>query len=143
MKTSALRWYTWHDRRPFATQKGEGARRQRHPRQIGDVPGRDEQPARVRVPADLLDDALDLIDGAVAAGAASVALAARRVATRVRPAAPLRAVDGPELTVLVRPRVPDVDPVPLQVAHVRAARQVPEQLADELLEREPFRRQQR
>jgi hypothetical protein len=62
-KMSALRWYIWQDRRPPATSnwKNAVARRQRHPGQVGDVPGRDDQPAGIGVLADPVDHLGDLV----------------------------------------------------------------------------------
>ena len=44
------------------------AGRQCHLRQIGDVPGRHDQPARIRVAAQTLDDVADLVDVAAVGG---------------------------------------------------------------------------
>ena len=61
------------------------ARLQRHVRQVGRVPGRDDDPPRVGVRLEQVDDVADLVD--------------RATITR-RPAAPLHAVDGSEVAVL-------------------------------------------
>ena len=57
-----------------------------------------------------------------------------------RPAAPLDAVDGSQLAVLVRPFVPDRDAVLPQPAHVRVAAQEPEELVRDRLEVHLLRR---
>ncbi len=79
-------------------------RRQRHLTELADVPGADDDPARVRIRAQQLDRARDLIHG---------------LAVGRRPTAPLLAVDGSEIAVLVGPFVPDRDTVLVQVADVR------------------------
>ena len=89
------------------------ARGERHPRDVGDVPGAHDDPARVGVFAKEPHDLRDLVDVP---------------AVRRRPAAPLHAVDRAELAVLVGPLVPDRDAVLLQPAHVRVAAQEPEEL---------------
>src|SRR5690606_27176449 len=92
------------------------ARLQRHLRQVGHGPGTAHEPARVRVAPDLLDHPADLVDlAAVAAG----------------PAAPLPAVDRPQLALFVGPFVPDADLVFLQVGDVGLALQEPQQLVDD------------
>ena len=89
------------------------AGRERHPWDLGDVPGAHDDPPRVGVLAEEPHDLCDLVDMA---------------AVGRRPAAPLHAVDGPELAVRVRPLVPDRDAVLLQPADVRVAAQEPEEL---------------
>src|SRR5690606_33277304 len=70
------------------------AGRERHSIELGDIPGGDDQPARVRVAPNGVDHAGDLVDaGAVTRG----------------PGTPLRAVDRPQLATLVGPLVPDAD----------------------------------
>jgi hypothetical protein len=92
------------------------ARHQGHLRQLGDVPGRHDQPARVRVALDLLHHPADLVDlAAVAAG----------------PVPPLLAVDRAELAVFVGPLVPDADLVFLQIGDVGLPAQEPQQLVDD------------
>src|SRR3954467_14407270 len=61
---------------------------ERHLRDLAGVPGGDDLPARRGVPADQLDEARNLVDVA----------AARRL-----PVAPLLAVDGAKVAVLVGP----------------------------------------
>ena len=91
------------------------AGRERHLRDVGDVPGADDVAAAVGVAADLLDDLRDLVDVP---------------AVRSRPAAPLVAVDRPEVAVLVGPLVPDRDATVLQPLHVGVAAQEPQQLRE-------------
>jgi hypothetical protein len=54
-----------------------------------------------------------------------------RPAIRLRPRAPLLAVDGAELAVLVGPLVPDRHAVLLEGAHIRVAGDEPEQFVDD------------
>ena len=68
------------------------AGRQLHPLDVGHVPGRDDEPARIRIALDLGHQPGDLVVG---------------LAVRACPGAPLLAVDGPEVAVLVGPLVPD------------------------------------
>ena len=95
------------------------AGRQRHALDLADVPGADDQAAGIRVAPDLLHDLLHLIDAAP---------------VRRPPGAPLGAVDGPQIAVLVRPFVPDADPMLAQVADVGIAAQKPQQFVDDRLE---------
>ncbi len=89
------------------------ARHQRHLRQLGHVPGRHQQPARVRVAPDLLDHPLDLVDlDPVGTG----------------PAAPLLAIHRAQLAIGIGPLVPDADLVRLEVGDVGVALQEPQQL---------------
>ena len=92
------------------------ARQQRHLRQVGDVPGADDDPARIGIGLELLDDVGDLVD---------VAAVGRR------PRAPLHAVHRAEVAVGARPFVPDRDVALLQPARVAVAAQEPEQLEDD------------
>src|SRR3954462_11774431 len=70
------------------------AGRQRHLVDVGRVPGADDVAARVGAAAQVLDQALDLVDLAAVGSA---------------PVAPLVAVDWAEIAALVRPFVPDGD----------------------------------
>ena len=92
------------------------ARRQRHVGYVGDVPRRDDVPARVGVGADLLDDLRELVDVPAVGG---------------RPRAPLVAVDRTEVAVGVGPLVPDGDAAVLQPLHVGVAAHEPQQLAED------------
>ena len=67
---------------------------ERHLSQIGDVPGRDDDPARVRVRLDLSDDFAYLIN-------------VFPVGRRPRP--PLNPVNRTQFAVLIGPLVPDAD----------------------------------
>ena len=89
---------------------------QRHARQVGDVPGRDDVAARVGIAPEVVDDARDLV----------VVLAAGSL-----PGPPLPAVDRAELAGGVRPLVPDPHAVLAQVGDVGVAAQEPEQLVDD------------
>src|SRR5690606_29081998 len=78
-----------------------------------DVPGADDDASRVGVGADQLERAADLVDAlAVCAG----------------PGSPLPAIDRAELTLWVRPFVPDADAVFPQPRDVGLAPQEPQQL---------------
>src|SRR3546814_20518477 len=69
---------------------------QRHLRQVRDVPGTDDQASRVRIAPDFAEHPAQLVDlAAIAAG----------------PAAPLLAVNRPELPVRAGPFGPAPDPV--------------------------------
>ena len=92
-------------------------RRQRHLRDLPDVPRRDDVPARIGIGPDRFDDLVDLVDVA---------------AVRRRPTAPLIAVDGPELAGLgVGPIVPDMHIVLVQPGHVRGPLQEPQQFPED------------
>src|SRR5690606_11446138 len=103
-------------------------RRQRHPLELADVPCADDDPPRVRISADQLDRARDLIDLARVGGL---------------PPAPLRTVDRPELAPLVRPLVPDRHAVALQVLDVGVPGEEPQKLVDDRAHMQLLRRQQR
>ena len=104
------------------------AGRKLHALDLGDVPGRDHEPARIGVAADLVDHPGDLI-----------------VCPPVRsfPGAPLLAVDGTEIAVRVGPFVPDGNAVRLEVGDVGVAAQEPDQFAHDRFEMEPFRGDER
>ncbi len=101
---------------------------QRHLRQIGDVPGTDDDAARIGVAAQLAHDLGDLVD---------VAAIGRR------PGAPLHAVDRAEVAVGARPFVPDRHAAFLQPARVAVAAQEPEQFEDDGLDVHLLRRDER
>ena len=92
------------------------ARRQRHLVDIGRVPGRDDEAARVRIAADGGDHARDLIDHA---------------AVGRRPGAPLPAIDRSELAARIRPLVPNGDAMLVEIFDVGVAGEEPEQLVDD------------
>src|SRR5690606_18505595 len=99
------------------------AGRERHVWHVGGVPGRDDEPARIGIRADLLDHLADLVDLPAARGG---------------PGTPLHAIDGSELPVLIRPFVPDGDAVLAKPLHVALAAQEPEQLDRDGLEVHPL-----
>jgi len=101
------------------------ARRQPHPVELAHVPGADDVPTRVRVPAELFDHPAELIDGLAIGGT---------------PAPPLGAVDRTEVTLLVGPLVPDAHPPFLQPGDVGVAPDEPHQLDGHRLPRELLRR---
>jgi hypothetical protein len=94
------------------------ARRQRHAGNVRDIPGGDDETARIRIAADLGQDIRQLIDVPPVGG---------------RPAAPLIAVDRPKFAVRVRPFVPDRDAHLLQRPYIGFPTQKPEQLVDDRL----------
>ena len=104
------------------------ARLQRHLLQVADVPRRDHHAPRVGVGSKRLQHGGDLVDASAIPGV---------------PRTPLHAVHRPEVAVLVRPLVPDADPVLLQPGHVRGAGQEPQELADDGLDVNVLRRDQR
>ena len=92
------------------------AGRQIHVLQIAYIPGADNDTAGVGVVLDRLYRFADLVDES---------------AVVVGPRTPLIAVDMTQITVFVRPFVPDAYTVFLQVFRVRIALQEPEQLVDD------------
>ena len=104
------------------------AGRQRHAFNLAGVPCTHDEAAAVGIFLDLLDDAVDLINGA---------------SIRCTPLAPLRAVHAPEVAFRICPFVPDRHAVLLQPANVRFAAQEPEQLVNDRLEMQLLRREQR
>ena len=94
------------------------ARRQRHLRDLADVPGRDDVAARVRIGLEQLQRGADLVD----------VLARRR-----RPRPPLHAVHRTQIPCLRGPFVPDRHAMLLQPAHVGVTAQEPQQLVDDRL----------
>ena len=95
------------------------ARRQGHVLDLADVPGRHDQPARIGVAAQLVEQRADLVDVP---------------AVRGGPRAPLHAVDRAELAVGAGPLVPDAHAVLVQPADVGLAAQEPEQLVGDRAE---------
>ncbi len=104
------------------------AGRELHALDLGDVPGRDDEAARVGVAADLVDHPGDLIIGPP---------------VRPLPGAPLLAVDRTEIAVRVGPFVPDRDAMRLEIGDVGVAAQEPDQFAHDRLEMQPLRRDER
>ncbi len=104
------------------------ARGQRHLLNLADVPRADDVPAGIGAFLDLLDDAVDLVDGAAVGRA---------------PVAPLRAVHAAEVAIGVGPLVPDGHAAFLQPLHVRLTAQEPEQLVEDALHVQLLRREQR
>ena len=92
------------------------ARRQRHAIDIAGIPRRDDMSPRIRVAAQAVDEGLDLVDLAPVRGL---------------PMAPLMTIDGAEISLLVRPFVPDADSVLLEVADIGVALQEPQQLVND------------
>ena len=98
---------------------------ERHPREVGDVPRRDDDAARVGLLAQQPDDVRDLVDVP---------------SVRRRPAPPLHPVHGAEVAVRVRPLVPDRHPVLLEPADVRLAAEEPQELVGDRAEVHLLRR---
>ncbi|MNE28858.1 hypothetical protein D3C80_1223160 [compost metagenome] len=92
------------------------AGRQGHVVHVGRVPGADDVTAAVGIGLEAVDQLLDLVD----------ALAVRR-----GPGAPLLAIDGAEVAVLVGPFVPDADAVVFQPADIGLATEEPQQLDED------------
>ena len=92
------------------------ARRQRHLIQLGDIPRADDMAAGVRLAADLLDEAAELVDAFPA---------------RPGPRAPLAAIDRPEFAFGIRPFVPNFHPVLVEPRDVGVPPQEPQQLHDD------------
>ena len=92
------------------------------------VPGADDVTAAVGVVLQLLDELDDLVC---------------RRAVGVGPRAPLVTVDRPEVSVLVGPFIPDGDPIFVEIADIRIARQKPQKFVDNRLHMEFFRGQHR
>ena len=92
------------------------AGRQPHLVQFAGIPGGDDVPPAVGILLDLLDDVVDLVEGATVGRA---------------PVAPLRAVDAAEAAVRVRPLVPDRHAMFVEIFDVRVAAQEPEQFVND------------
>src|ERR1041384_1456 len=99
--------------------KKQVTRRQRHLRKLADVPRADNQPARIRIPFDLIDDLTNLIDDSSVCSL---------------PGSPLRAVDRPKLSVSVCPFVPDLHAMLIQLLYIGVALKEAEQFVDDRLE---------
>jgi signal peptidase I len=102
-------------------------RHQCHLRQIGHIPGADDQSAAVGRLFYLRDQLGDLVDG---------------LAISAIPATPLFAIDGSELAVCIGPFVPDGYAMVVQVFDIRLAAQEPEQFIDDAFEMQLFGRDQ-
>ncbi len=89
---------------------------QRHLVQLADIPGADDEAARVWIAFQSLDDLRDLIDGS---------------SIRRGPGAPLFSIDRSKLAILVGPFVPDGDAMRVQVAHIGRTFEEPEQLVND------------
>ena len=89
------------------------AGRECHVLNVGHVPGRNDQAARVGVAFDLVDDLCNLVNV---------------LSIRGGPRAPLHAINRAELAVLASPLVPDRHASLLQPAHVGVSPQKPQKL---------------
>ena len=83
------------------------ARRQSHIVDFGGIPRRDNHPAVIRVGFERGDEVFDLVNAVIV------------------PVAPLRAIDGTEVAVFIRPLVPNPHAVFLQIVNVGVAFQKP------------------
>lgn len=101
-------------------------RGQRHVIDLARVPSGNDQAAAVGVGFDLLNEVRDLVGRA----------------TGFRKTAPLVAVDGAKIAVLVGPFIPDADTVVLEIFDVRVAIKKPKQLMNDRLEVQLLRRDQ-
>ena len=89
--------------------------RQRHVRDIGRIPGRQHQPARFRRGADHRYQISKLVNlGAI----------------RCLPSPPLLAIDRTQITIRIRPVIPDRHTVFLQIADIGVAFDEPQQFMD-------------
>ena len=95
------------------------------------IPCGNHHAARIGVVTDQVEHIGDLVDRAV-----------RIVRRRRRPATPLRAVDRPQIAVLVGPFVPNVHVVLLQPTYVRGAFEEPQQLVGQAFEEHRLRGEQ-
>ncbi len=86
--------------------------RQFHALDVRHVPGRDDEPARIRVALDLADEPGDLIVG---------------LAVGTGPRAPLLAIDRAEIAIGVGPFIPDGNAIGFEIADVGIAVQEPDQ----------------
>src|SRR5262245_56014458 len=96
-------------------------RRQGHLLDLAYIPRADDQPTAVRVGSDLLDHVINLMDG---------------TPFRRAPVAPLRPIDPAQVSVSIRPLIPDAHPMLVEPANVRISTQKPKQLVDDGLEME-------
>src|ERR1700730_2100890 len=101
---------------------------QRHPSDLGGIPGAHDQAPALRIFSELREDVVDLVD-------------VRTV--RALPIAPLRAVDATKIAFSVGPLIPYRDAVFVEVAHIGVAAQKPEQLVDDRFQMELLRGKQR
>ncbi len=104
------------------------AGRQRHLVDIAGIPSRDDQPPRIRIGLERLDDPAELVD---------------RGSIPRRPRTPLRSIDGPQIAVFIGPLIPDSHPVIVQVFDVGVTPDEPQELMHDRFHVQPFRRQQR
>ena len=92
------------------------AGREGHLVHFGRVPGAHEHAAGVRIALDGVNHLGKLVDGA---------------AVRGGPAAPLVAIDRPQVSVFVGPLIPDGDAVVLEILHVGIAGDEPQEFVDD------------
>jgi hypothetical protein len=108
--------------------KQQVARRERHSRHVGRVPGAHNQPARIRIRADGFDDFADLIDA---------------LARRCGPRPPLFAINRAKLAFVISPFIPDGNMILVEILNVRLTAQKPQQLVNNRSQVKLFRRHER
>ena len=96
-------------------------RRQRHLVDVGRIPRAHDQPPRIRIAPDHVDDIGDLVDASP---------------IRRRPGAPLRSIDRAEIAVGVGPFVPDRNAVVFEIFDVGVAFEEPQQFVDDRFQRQ-------
>ena len=101
---------------------------QGHRIEIGDVPCADDEPTRIGIAFDLLDQPGDLVN---------------RSTIGALPGSPLLAVDRTEIAFAIGPFIPDANPVFLQVGNIGIALQKPDQLVDDRAQMQFLGRDQR
>jgi len=104
------------------------ARRQRHRPQFARIPRADDVPPAVGIFFDLRDHVVNLVERAAVGGA---------------PVRPLRAINAAQISIRVRPFVPDRHAVIVEPFDVRVAAQKPEQLVEDGLGMDLLRGEQR
>jgi hypothetical protein len=104
------------------------ARRQRHRPQLARIPRADDVPPAVGIFFDLRDRVVNLVERTAVGGA---------------PVRPLRAIDAAQISVRVRPFVPDRHAVIIEPFDIRVAAQKPEQLVNDGFRVDFFRGEQR
>ena len=103
------------------------ARRQLHCGHFSNIPSTHHDTAAIGRVFDLVNDLCNLVDGSTIA---------------IGPSAPLAAIDGTQVSILVGPLVPDAYAMLLQPSHIGVTTQEPQQFIDDGLEVHLLGRQQ-